>query len=144
MATTVKQLNHLLADTYSLYLKTQNYHWHVTGPNFNVLHQLFEEQYTFLAESVDVLAERIIILGAKAPATFKAFAELTKIKDGDSSLSARDMLSELAADQKQILKDLRAVMSAASAEHDEGTLAIATDLIAKYEKANWKLENHLK
>jgi len=144
MTTTVKSLTHLLADTYSLYLKTQNYHWHVTGPSFKVLHELFEEQYIFLASSVDTLAERIIILGGQAPATYKAFAQLTKIKDGDSNLPAEKMIAELAADLKQIIKDLRAVITAAQKDNDEGTMSVISEAIAQYEKAAWKLDSHLK
>lgn len=143
MQTTIKQLQHLLADTYTLYLKTQNYHWHVKGPNFTTLHKLFEEQYQALAELVDSIAERIIILGAKAPATYKEFAGLTKIAEGNSSLTAEKMIGELAADQKQIIADLHGIIAAAQKENDEGTMALASETIAKYEKTKWILENHL-
>ena len=74
----------LLADTYALYLKTQNYHWHVKGTQFKSLHELFERQYMELAAAVDEIAERILIMGNKAPATFKEFERLKRIKDGNS------------------------------------------------------------
>lgn len=104
MSKVIKKLEVALADTYALYLKTQNYHWHVTGPQFKSLHELFEMQYKELAEAVDQIAERIRIMGHKAPATFTEFNQLKTIKDGDSGLSANEMVSELAKDNMMIVK----------------------------------------
>lgn len=142
-AGTIKELKQLLADTYGLYLKTQNYHWNVTGPNFKQLHELFEEQYQELAIMVDSIAERILILGGKTPATFREFSDLTRISFGDSSISAEEMMSDLSQDQLQIVADLKKLIAAAAPGGDEGTIAMASELIAKHEKACWILQNHL-
>ena len=86
--TVAKGLSKLLADSYSLYLKTHNYHWNVTGPQFNSLHAMFETQYTELAAAVDEIAERIRALGHLAPGSYTEFAKLSSIKDGDNTKSA--------------------------------------------------------
>lgn len=129
----------IMADTYALYLKTQNYHWHVMGPQFKPLHELFEAQYTELAEAVDQVAERIRILGFKAPATFKEFDALKKIKDGDSSLNANQMVTELANDHDTLVKDLNQAMKFAQEQHDEGTSNLLSNRIEAHEKARWML-----
>lgn len=134
-----KQMDKLLADTYALYLKTQNYHWHVHGPNFKALHELFEGQYTDLADAVDEIAERILTNGHKAPATFSEFNALKSIQDGNSHLSSNDMVKELAQDNNQLVKDLNQAMLAAQELNDEGTLALLSDRIAAHEKARWML-----
>jgi len=129
----------LLADTYSLYLKTQNYHWHVTGPQFKTLHELFEGQYTDLANAVDDIAERILTLGDKAPATFKEFNELKTISDGDNSISAEDMVKELRDDHNNVVKDLQKALKIAQDAGDEGTVALLSERIATHEKDAWML-----
>jgi len=100
----VKNLKVLLADSYMLMLKTHNYHWNVTGPQFHAVHGLFEGQYTELFEAVDEIAERIRMLGEKTPGTFKAYAEVTSIKDGNENASMADMLKEILADQSKLVK----------------------------------------
>jgi starvation-inducible DNA-binding protein len=92
-------LSRLLADTYTLYLKTHNYHWNVTGPQFNTLHTMFETQYTELALAVDEIAERLRALGAWAPGTYTEFARLSTVKEADGIPSAEAMVADLAADQ---------------------------------------------
>lgn len=129
----------LLADTYALYLKTQNYHWHVKGPLFKTLHILFEEQYTELANAVDEIAERILTLGHRAPATFSEFIKLTSIEEGNSSLSAEQMIAELHADHEKIIKDLRRALESASDAKDEGSVSLLGDRIAHHEKIRWML-----
>lgn len=129
----------ILADTYALYLKTQNYHWHVKGPNFKTLHELFEGQYLELAQAVDDIAERILTLGHPAPATFKEFLELKKIKDGDSSITADEMVKELAQDHTQILEDLNKAIVLAQEHNDEGSVALLSDRIGHHEKIRWML-----
>ena len=106
MKTVNNQFNLVFANTYALYLKTQNYHWHVKGAEFKGLHELFETQYMELAEAVDSLAERILMMGHKAPATFTQLNQLKTIKDGDSSIDAHHMLNDLAGDQTVLIKDL--------------------------------------
>ncbi|MCA0402898.1 MAG: DNA starvation/stationary phase protection protein [Proteobacteria bacterium] len=137
MSDVIKKLSVLMADTYALYLKTQNYHWHVTGPQFKSLHQLFEEQYLELAMAVDAVAERIRILGHKAPATFKEFESLKRLKDGNSSATANEMVTELANDHQTLVKDLNQAM--ALAENDEGTANLLADRIEAHEKTCWML-----
>ena len=90
--TVAKGLSKLLADSYSLYLKTHNYHWNVTGPQFNSLHTMFETQYTELAAAVDEIAERIRALGHLAPGSYTEFAKLASIKDGDNTTSANALI----------------------------------------------------
>jgi starvation-inducible DNA-binding protein len=128
-----------LADTYTLYLKTQNYHWHVTGPNFSGLHALFEMQYRELAEAVDEIAERMLTLGYDAPATFKEFMSLRRIEEGNSNLSAKEMVEELSNDNTRLVKDLNQAMSIAQSNNDEGTANLLADRIAAHEKASWML-----
>ncbi len=128
-----------LADTYTLYLKTQNYHWHVTGPQFKSLHELFEMQYKELAEAVDNIAERMRMLGYKAPATFKEFEELKRVKEGNSSLDAASMVKELAEDNSRLVKDLNEALAIAQKNNDEGTATLLGDRIAAHEKAHWML-----
>lgn len=139
MATIVGKLEIILADTYALYLKTQNYHWHVKGPQFKSLHELFEMQYRELAEAVDEVAERLLILGHQAPATFDAFIRLKTIADGNSANPAQTMVKELAADHATLVNDLNQAMHIAQAENDEGTVSLLADRIAAHQKAHWML-----
>jgi starvation-inducible DNA-binding protein len=133
------KLAKLLADTYALYLKTQNYHWHVKGPNFKSLHQMFEEQYQELAMAVDDIAERILTLGSNAPASFDQFNQLTTIKAGDSNATSDNMIKELHEDHQQILEDLQQVITEAQKKNDEGTVSLASERIAAHEKIRWML-----
>lgn len=139
MAEIVKKLSVILADTYALYLKTQNYHWHVKGPQFKSLHELFEHQYQELAEAVDALAERIVIKGHKAPASFKEFETLKRLRDGNSSADSHQMLAELAEDHNTLLQDLNQALAFAQTHHDEGTASLLADRISEHEKARWML-----
>lgn len=139
MGTIIKKMEVVLADTYALYRKTQNYHWHVKGVHFKSLHELFEMQYKELAEAVDAVAERILIMGHKAPATFTALNQLKTIKDGDSSADANRMVSDLAQDHETLAKDLNAAIKLAQEHGDEGTVALLSERIAAHEKARWML-----
>ena len=141
MINAINQLEIILADTYSLYLKTQNYHWHVKGPQFKSLHELFEVQYRELAEAVDQIAERILIMGHKAPATFSEFNALKTIKDGNSSVNANQMVTELASDHSVLVKDLNQAMKTAQENNDEGTIALLGSRIAAHEKSHWMLSS---
>jgi starvation-inducible DNA-binding protein len=139
MNTVLNTLSIILADTYALYLKTQNYHWHVKGPQFKGLHELFESQYLELAQAVDDVAERILITGNKAPATFGEFEKLKRIKDGNSSLDANQMVTELAEDHNTLVADLNQSLKLAQENNDEGTATLLGDRIAAHEKARWML-----
>lgn len=141
MGTKIQQeLAKLLADTYTLYLKTQNFHWHVRGPNFRSLHQLFEEQYTSLALAIDTIAERIVTLGGTAPASFKEYLGLASIQEGKANTSPEAMVSELARDHRQVIKDMNAAIKTAQQEGDEGTIALLSERIGEHEKICWMLE----
>ena len=137
----IEKLSILLADTYALYLKTQNYHWHVKGVQFKPLHELFEAQYRELAEAVDSIAERMRMMGHFAPATFKEYESLKRIKDGDSTLSANQMVGELALDHATLVKDLNNTMVLAQKRGDEGTIALLADRILAHEKTRWMLDS---
>nr|AAT09106.1 DNA binding protein [Candidatus Legionella jeonii] len=141
MSEVYNKLSIIMADTYALYLKTQNYHWHVRGPQFKALHQLFDEQYKELAEAVDLVAERIRVSGLNAPATFKEFESLKRIKDGNSNLSANQMVSELAHDHDTLVKDLYQAMTLSQEYNDEGTANLLSDRIEAHEKARWMLDS---
>ncbi len=139
MSDLVVRISVILADTYALYLKTQNYHWHVKGPQFKSLHDLFEGQYRELAEAIDAVAERMRIMGHKAPATFKEYEQLKTIKDGNSDLNSAAMVKELAADNATLVKDLNKAMLLAQNANDEGTVGLLAERIAVHQKAHWML-----
>ncbi len=133
-------LARLLADTYTLYLKTHNFHWNVTGPMFNTLHLMFETQYNELALAVDLIAERIRALGYPAPGSYKAFAKLASIADApDKAPKALDMIRILAEDQEAVVRTARAVFPLADAAHDEPTADLLTQRMQVHEKTAWML-----
>jgi len=136
-------LARLLADTYTLYLKTHNYHWNVTGPNFRSLHLLFEEQYNELALAVDAIAERIRTLGERAPGSYREFSSLATIKEADGTPKAEEMVELLAADQGKIVKTIKDVWAAAEQTGDEGTIDLLSTRLAVHEKAAWMLKSSL-
>jgi len=139
----VDELKKLLASTQVLYLKTQNYHWNVTGPQFYAYHKAFEGMYEDLAEAVDEIAERIRILGEKAPATYGEYLKASKVKEGDSSISALEMLKDLTKDQGVMVKILADVMKAAEAEDDQVTIDLAVGRSSTHQKNEWMLKSTL-
>ncbi|MCX7114964.1 MAG: DNA starvation/stationary phase protection protein [Gammaproteobacteria bacterium] len=139
MTQLTKQLAIILADTYTLYLKTQNYHWHVTGPEFHSLHLLFESQYQQLANAVDQLAERMVMKGHKAPATFKEFNQLRTLKEGETSFTSHQMLTDLVNDYTLLIASLQHAIESAQEAHDEGTINLLSEQISTYEKNHWML-----
>ncbi len=132
-------LSRLLADTYTLYLKTHNYHWNVTGPQFNTLHTMFETQYTELAMAVDEIAERIRALGAWAPGSYSDYARLATVREAEGIPSAEAMVAELAADQATVVRTAREVFPAAQAAGDEPTADLLTQRMQVHEKTAWML-----
>jgi starvation-inducible DNA-binding protein len=139
----IDNLKIVLAESYSLALKTQSYHWNVTGPNFQSLHSLFEVQYTDIATAIDEIAERIRALGDKAPATFKAYSKLSTIKDGNENFSAKEMVNDLIKDQKTIVKTLKKLADSADSVDDEVTEGLAVDRMKIHEKNIWLLQSSL-
>lgn len=133
----------LLADTYSLYLKTHSYHWNVTGPRFRDLHLLFEEQYTELAAAVDAVAERIRTLGYPAPGTFRAFQELASIDEVAGAPAAEEMLRDLVTANEIVVRTCRQALPAAQEAGDESTVGLLADRLAVHEKAAWMLRSLL-
>ena len=137
------QASHLLADSYTLYLKTHNYHWNVTGPMFTTLHTLFETQYTELALAVDEIAERIRAVGSPAPGSYTQFAELAKVKEAKGIPKAVDMIRELANDHRTVAETAKALIGVAEEANDQATADLATRRIELHEKAAWMLAAHL-
>ncbi|MCU0311011.1 MAG: DNA starvation/stationary phase protection protein [Acidimicrobiales bacterium] len=136
-------LGRVLADTYTLYLKTHNYHWNVTGPMFNTLHLMFEEQYNELWVAVDLLAERIRSLGAFAPGSYAQFAALTSITEADGVPTAEEMLADLVAGHEAVVRTARTVFAAAEAAGDQSTADLLTQRIQIHEKTAWMLRSML-
>lgn len=141
--TIVTGLNKLLADTYTLYLKTHNFHWNVTGPHFSSLHLMFEGQYTELALAVDAIAERIRTLGFPAPGSYAAFAKLTTIREEPGVPVANDMVAALAADQETIARSIQTLWPAVDDAGDQGTLDLLTQRLSIHEKTAWMLKSSL-
>lgn len=142
-AATVEHMSKLLADTYTLYLKTHNYHWNVTGPMFTTLHTLFETQYTELALAVDEIAERIRTLGARAPGSYTEYAELATVKEDTGTPKATDMIEILVADQQAVVESARKVIEAASEAGDDASADLGTRRIDVHQKNAWMLRSHL-
>ena len=136
-------LSRLLADSYTLYLKTHNYHWNVTGPQFNTLHQMFELQYTELATAVDEIAERIRALGIKAPGSYSAFIELTNVEEGSGEESAEEMIRQLVLGQEAVVRTSREAFPAAEEANDEPTADLLTQRMQVHEKNAWMLRSML-
>ncbi|WP_413206095.1 Dps family protein [Rhodospirillum sp. A1_3_36] len=134
-------LSRLLADTYTLYLKTHNFHWNVTGPMFNTLHLMFETQYTELALAVDLVAERIRALGYPAPGSYAQYAKLTVIKEATGVPTAEDMIRELAKDQEAVVRTARSIFPLADEVADEPTADLLTQRMQVHEKTAWMLRS---
>ncbi|MEB3175692.1 MAG: Dps family protein [Cyanobacteriota bacterium] len=132
-------LKKLLADTYTLYLQTHNFHWNVTGPQFRELHLMFEEQYNELALAVDEIAERIRSLDVVAPGTYKQFAQLSSIQEVDSIPSGTEMVDILTGGHEQIVKTCRQVLKLSQSADDESTTSLASDRMRVHEKTAWML-----
>jgi starvation-inducible DNA-binding protein len=133
-------LSKLLADTYTLYLKTQGFHWNVSGPRFHDLHKLFEEQYGELAAANDEIAERIRALGAKAPASFGEFKKLATVAEEPGAPAASEMIRQLLADNRSAARAAQNVVEAAEAHGDVGSADLATQRIRAHEKTAWMLD----
>ncbi len=136
-------LSHLLADTYTLYLKTHNYHWNVTGPMFNTLHLMFETQYTELALAVDQIAERIRALGYPAPGSYAQYAKLSVIKESEGVPAAEEMIADLVKGQEAVVKTARKMFPAVEEANDQPTADLLTQRMQVHEKTAWMLRSLL-
>lgn len=139
----VDGLSRFLADTYTLYLKTHNFHWNVTGPMFQTLHLMFETQYTELAEAVDLIAERIRALGSPAPGTYSMFSALTSIQEPDGVPSAQEMIRQLAKDQETVVRIARDLFPTVEKAGDQPTADLLTQRMQVHEKTAWMLRSLL-
>ena len=137
-----KGLSVLLSESYTLYLKTHKYHWNVTGPMFQTLHLMFEQHYTAMALAVDELAERIRVLGIKAPGSYSEFDELSRVKEDPSQeISAENMIKNLLSDHEQIVRTAKEVLSSLDGANDEGTNSLLGARIEYHEKTAWMLRS---
>jgi len=139
----VAGLAKLLADTYTLYLKTHNFHWNVTGPMFQTLHLMFETQYNELALAVDLIAERIRALGAPAPGSYREFARLSSIQEAVGVPKAQEMIRQLVEGQESVVRTARAVFPAVERASDEPTADLLTQRMQVHEKTAWMLRSLL-
>lgn len=136
-------LARLLADSYTLYLKTHNYHWNVTGPQFNTLHAMFEQQYAELAVAIDQIAERIRALGMPAPGSYSAYARLTSIEEAQGAETAEEMIRQLVMGQETVARTAREIFPAADEARDEPTADLLTQRMQNHEKNAWMLRSML-
>ncbi len=136
-------LSRLLADSYTLYLTTHNFHWNVTGPMFNTLHLMFEAQYNELALAVDLISERIRALVFPAPGTYREFQKLTSMREPDGVPNAQDMIRQLVRGQEAVIKTARSIAPIADQASDEPTLDLLTQRMQVHEKTAWMLRSLL-
>jgi starvation-inducible DNA-binding protein len=136
-------LSRVLADSYTLYLKTHNFHWNVTGPMFQTLHLMFEGQYNELALAVDLVAERIRALGFPAPGTYKQFSALSVIKEEDGVPTAQDMIRKLVEGHETVARTAREVFKIAESVSDQPTCDLLTQRMQVHEKTAWMLRSLL-
>lgn len=138
-----KGLSTLLADTYTLYLKTHNFHWNVTGPMFSTLHLMFEGQYTELATAVDLIAERIRSLGERAPGSYAEFAKLASIAEAVGTPDAKAMIRQLVEGNEAVVKTARSIFPTSDDAGDEATMDLLTQRMQVHEKTAWMLRSLL-
>ena len=139
----VESLKNVLADHYVLYLKTQNYHWNVTGPHFRMLHEMFEEQYRELIDPIDEIAERIRTLGEIAPASFAEYEKLSSISSGNAELTGTQMVEDLYKSHLSLIETLKDALKAAQDADDEVSIGLITDRLTVHEKTGWMLHASL-
>ena len=136
-------LSRLLADSYTLYLKTHNFHWNVTGPQFNTLHLMFEQHYTELATAVDEIAERIRALGFPAPGSYSEFGKLTKIPEAEGVPSADEMIRQMVQGQETVVRTAREVLPLVEDANDQPSADLLTRRMEIHEKNAWMLRSML-
>jgi starvation-inducible DNA-binding protein len=137
------ELSKMLADTYTLYLKTHNFHWNVTGPMFQTLHLMFEQEYNELWLAVDLVAERIRALGFPAPGTYREFAALSSISEDEGVPKAEDMIRRLVEGHETVARTARRVFAVAESVHDQPTCDLLTQRMQVHEKSAWMLRSLL-
>ncbi|MBD2101878.1 Dps family protein [Leptolyngbya sp. FACHB-261] len=136
-------LSHLLADSYSLYLKTHCFHWNVTGPQFQILQFMFEQQYAELATAIEMIAERIRILGFPAPGTYTEFSQLTSVAETLGVPDSENMIRLIVAGQEAVARTVRALLVKARQVNDEGTANLLAQRLQVHEKTAWMMRSLL-
>ena len=136
-------LAHFLADTYTLYLKTHNFHWNITGSMFRTLHLMFEEQYNELWQAVDLVAERIRALGFRAPGTYREFTSLSSITEEEGAPPADEMVALLTEGHQTVARTARSLFPVVERNHDQATLDLLTERLRVHEKTAWMLRSLL-
>jgi starvation-inducible DNA-binding protein len=136
-------LSRLLADSYTLYLKTHNFHWNVTGPMFNTLHVMFMDQYTELWNALDLIAERIRALGFPAPGTYREFVRLTVIKESEGVPKAMEMIQQLVDGQEAVIRTARSIFPIVDQANDQPTADLLAQRMQIHEKNAWMLRSLL-
>lgn len=139
----VKALEVLLASSYAVYLKTQNFHWNVEDCCFQMLHEFFGDHYEKLAEAIDEIAERIRMLGESSPGSFTEFAKLSVVTDAKAKNNGKDMLRELLSDHSKIIKHIRDSIEKISKGDDQGTLDLFIARLQEHEKFMWMINSHI-
>src|SRR6185503_11613043 len=142
-AQVAEALSRVLADTFTLYLKTHNFHWNVVGPMFHTLHLMFEEQYNELWLASDTIAERIRALSCTAPGSYRDFSKLTYLREPEAVLSATEMIAELLSDHETSARTVRWALSVARTDMDAPTEDLLTQRLIAHEKAAWMLRSML-
>ena len=142
-AQVAEALSRVLADTFTLYLKTHNFHWNVIGPMFHTLHLMFEEQYNELWLAGDAIAERIRALGRIAPGSYREFSKLTYLREPETVPSAKEMIAELLRDHETCARTVRWALSVARTAVDAPTEDLLTQRVMAHEKAAWMLRSIL-
>lgn len=137
-----QQMKTLLANTYVLLIKTQNFHWNITGPRFQTLHLLFESQYEELFKAVDVIAEQIRILGQRTPSSLQEFLNLTSLDENERKLNENEMLKTLLEDHIQLQKEIASAIETCNETKDEGTSDLLIDRLRAHEKMAWMIKSH--
>ncbi len=140
---TLENLEKVLASSYALVLKTQNYHWNVVGENFKTLHELFGAQYEEMANAIDEIAERIRALGSKVEGTFENFAKISKIKNANKNFKSSEMLQDLVSSHEILIEQLKIAIKTAQEEGDEATADIFIGRVQVHQKAVWMLESSI-
>ncbi len=138
-----RALSRVLADTYLVYLRTQNYHWNVTGPNFQALHTMFQNQYEALAAAADEIAERIRALGVTAPGSFEEFSKLASVKEVPQPSTAEAMIRSLIEGHESIAKTARAAFAVSEEEHDAVTVDLMVERMDEHQKTIWMLKSSI-
>jgi len=136
-------LSQALANTYLIQIKSQNFHWNVVDPRFHMLHDFFQEQYEALFEAVDIIAERIRILGQKSPGSLREFLDLSTLDEADVNLTGDEMLQNLLSDHESVVGSLRDMVKEAQEFGDEGTADLLIDRLRFHEKTAWMLRSHI-